>query len=251
MPVTFITMTIGLAALAGVPPFAGFFSKDAILAAACDRATGGGVARAGRRSSCWSPGSSTVGLTAWYATRLWLRTFFGDYRGDGQPHDPPPLMRWPVLLLAVPAALLGFAGLSASFATALEGPGGSHAGYRPWDAASLISFALVVIGVAGALATWRRDRAADPARVLGAARPVFANAFYLDDVQDALVARPVYALASLVKRGDSALVDGAVEGTATGTMRIGGWAAMLAPGRRCRARPRPSSAARCWSPSPL
>jgi NADH-quinone oxidoreductase subunit L len=223
MPVTFATMTIGLAALAGVPPFSGFFSKDAILGAAWEAAYG----RTG--SPAWIGvlvlvvGLITAALTAWYATRLWLRTFFGAYRGgDGQPHDPPPLMRWPVLILSIPAALLGFAWLSGSFRDTLAGPIPA-ADIPVFDAATVISLVMVAIGVLGAWALWRRDTAADPARMLGAVRPAFANAFYLDAVQNTLVVRPVYALASLVRRGDAAIVDGAVEGAGTSTMRIGGW----------------------------
>ncbi len=84
MPITFWTMTAGLAALAGLPPFAGFLSKDAILSAAEESAlrhpVGGGPQVAG-----WLvlvAGLATVLLTAGYATRLWLRVFFGPAR-DG------------------------------------------------------------------------------------------------------------------------------------------------------------------------
>jgi NADH-quinone oxidoreductase subunit L len=222
MPVTFGAMTVGLAALAGVPPFSGFFSKDAILGAAWEAAHG----RTG--SPAWVGvlvlviGMITAALTAWYATRLWLRTFFGAYRGgDGQPHDPPALMRWPVLILTIPAALLGFAGLSDAFRRTLAG--GLSADVPVFGDATAISVVMVALGVFGAWALWRRDTAADPARALGPARPVFDNAFYLDAVQNALVVRPVYAIASLVSRGDAAIVDGAVEGIGTSTMRIGGW----------------------------
>ncbi|MGH3739684.1 MAG: NADH-quinone oxidoreductase subunit L, partial [Micromonosporaceae bacterium] len=75
--------------------------------------------------------------------------------------------------------------------------------------------------------TWRRDTAADPAAALRAARPVVARAFYLDDVQDLLVVRPFRALASVVRRGDEQLVDGAVEGTGTGTLGLGQLVAAL------------------------
>jgi NADH-quinone oxidoreductase subunit L len=223
MPVTFVAMTIGLGALAGVPPFSGFFSKDAIVEAAWD----------GVGNGSWVPlvvlitALATVVLTAWYATRLWLRTFFGDYRGasESRPHDPGPLMRWPVVVLAIPAALLGFAGLSSGFARSLAGPGSTRGAFTPWNVSTGVSLVLVAAGVVAAWSTWRRDPAADPARRLGAARPVFANAFYLDTVQHNVVVRPMVALASLVKRGDFTLVDGAVEGTAISTLRVGGWTA--------------------------
>ena len=151
-------------------------------------------------------------------------------------------MRWPVLILTIPAALLGFAGLSEAFRDTLAGAAG-----RPtcpsFGLATVLSLVLVALGVFGAWSIWRRDESADPARVLGAARPVFENAFYLDAVQDALVVKPVYALASLVSRGDAAIVDGAVEGTGAQTMRIGGWFATWHRGALPRAgygRPRRS-----------
>jgi NADH-quinone oxidoreductase subunit L len=225
MPVTFVTMTIGLAALAGVPPFSGFFSKDAVIDAAWT-AAGGDDSFAPR----WAgqlvlvAALGTVALTAWYATRLWLRTFLGDYRGDHTPHEAPPLMWWPVVLLTIPAALLGFAGLSRGFARTLEGPGSTRAAFSPLTASTAVSLVLVAAGITAAWLTWRRDTAADPARVLGPLRPAFAAAFYGDAIQDALVVRPVRALARLVKRADAGLVDGAVEGTGRGTLRIGGWA---------------------------
>ena len=78
MPVTFATMTVGLAALAGMPPFAGFFSKEAVLGAAEETARHGGPVRVlGRLAGAASSACVTVALTAAYATRLWLLTFFG------------------------------------------------------------------------------------------------------------------------------------------------------------------------------
>jgi NADH-quinone oxidoreductase subunit L len=235
MPVTFVGMTVGLAALAGVPPFSGFFSKDSIVEAAWTAARGEAAAARWLGLTVLIASLVTVALTAWYATRLWLGTFFGAYRGDGRPHEAPALMRWPVIVLAIPAALLGFAGFSTAFARTLDGPGSTRGAFTPWNISTLISLALVAAGALAAWTTWRREPGSDPARVLGSARPVFANAFYLDDVQHALVGRPVTALASVVRRADSALVDGAVEGTAANTVRIGEWAAVWHGGALPRA----------------
>jgi NADH-quinone oxidoreductase subunit L len=234
MPVTFVSMTIGLGALIGLPPLAGFFSKDAVLAAA-DRGQG------------WVPillyavGLLTVAVTAWYATRLWLRTFFGAPRSAAaeHPHEPPAAMAWPVVLLAVPSALLGFAALVDGFGDALRTPlRGEWVGEYTLlegepvplreavelfhvEAAMVWPLAALALGVLVVWSLWRRDRAADPARALGPLRPAFASAFWLDAVQDTLVVRPTRALARAVRAGDETGVDGAVEGTGRATVGLG------------------------------
>jgi NADH-quinone oxidoreductase subunit L len=237
MPVTFWCMTIGLGALVGLPPLAGFWSKDAILHATSGES--GWVA-----GLVFGSGLVTVVVTAWYATRLWLRTFFGAARSGAVAHDPPPLMAWPVVALAVPSALLGFAALIDAFVPRLQTPEPLEwtGEYLPGavapeplleehSLAELGAFALlpllaVALGILGAWAVWRRDPAADPARVLGPVRPVFDRAFYLDEVQDALVVRPVRALARAVRRTDESVVDGAVEGTGRGALGFGGLLAL-------------------------
>jgi NADH-quinone oxidoreductase subunit L len=216
LPVTFWCFTVGLAALAGVPPFAGFWSKDAVVAAAFD-ARGRGPAAGWVDWLVWLTALVTVLVTAWYATRLWLRTFFGPARGGGHPHEAGPVMLAPVVVLAVPAALLGLAGLAPAFAHRLGAAAPVHV-----NAATIPPLVCLVAGVLLGWALWRRDPAADPALALGRAAPVFANAFYLDAVQHAAVVRPVLRLAALARRYDASLVDGAVEATGRRTVSMGG-----------------------------
>ena len=214
MPVTFWCTTIGLGALVGLPPLAGFWSKDEILHVAVE---GSGW----RAALVYVAGLLTVFITAFYASRLWLRTFFGAPRSAEaeHPHEPARLMAWPVMLLAVPSALLGFVALVPGFAQALGAAPGEDFVLSP-DA--LAPFVWVALGVAATLWAWRLRPGDDPARVVGRLQPVFANAFYLDSVQDALVVRPVTALARTVRRIDESLVDGAVEATGRGTVGLGG-----------------------------
>jgi NADH-quinone oxidoreductase subunit L len=239
MPVTFWTTVIGLGALAGVPPLAGFWSKETVLIAA-EHATGGhGATPAWVAWIVWIAALLGVAVTAWYSTRLLVRTFLGrsrttapdapewvvgfDDRGWHDtvlPHDPPALMRIPVLLLAVPAGLLGLLVLLPGFRADL-GLGAPHA-----DVALILPLALVALGAGTAWWLFRRDPDADPARALGRLRPVFARAFYLDEVQDRLVVRPVVALARAMKVVDERVVDAAVEGTGTGASRLGGLLAL-------------------------
>ncbi|HEY3006927.1 MAG TPA: NADH-quinone oxidoreductase subunit L [Micromonosporaceae bacterium] len=240
MPVTFASMTIGLGALIGLPPLAGFFSKDAVLAAA--RGEQGWVA-----VLLFGVGLLTVAVTAWYAMRLWLRTFFGEPRSAAaeHPHEPPGTMAWPVVLLAVPSAVLGFAALSDRFGESLRTPPpvdwlgeytGPAAQAIPVQAAvelfhvgveTIWPLLALSFGAGVAWWVWRRDRAVDPASALGPLRPAFASAFWLDAVQDALVVRPTLALARAVRAGDEGGVDGAVEGTGRATVglgaRLAGW----------------------------
>src|SRR5206468_5465658 len=94
----FVTALIGAAALGGLPPFAGAFSKDGVLAAAHDK--GGALGTA-----VYVVGLLTVVVTAAYVTRLVVRTFFGTYRGAGSVgglhvHESPLVMTGPLVLLA-------------------------------------------------------------------------------------------------------------------------------------------------------
>ncbi|MEG3634103.1 NADH-quinone oxidoreductase subunit L [Micromonospora sp. S2-005] len=239
MPVTFWCTLIGLGALAGVPPLSGFWSKEGVLAAAEQAALhGDGPAPAWLGWLVWLAGLVGVAVTAWYATRLLLRTFLGTTRTPlPQPHDPPAVLRWPVLALAVPAALLGLAGFPGWFSRHLRSdpPVGSDevSDLMPADGlihltpTVLLPLALLVIGVGLAWAGWRRDRTTDPAAALGPLRPVFARAFRLDDVQHTLVVRPTTAVARLARATDERLVDGAVTGTGRAARALGGGLGVL------------------------
>jgi NADH-quinone oxidoreductase subunit L len=208
MPATFAATTVGLAALAGLPPFAGFWSKEAVLGAALHEGT----------AAAWLvylAGAVTVALTGWYATRLWLLVFLGPPRSAParHAHEPGPAMLYPVLLLAVPAALLGFAALRGPFVDRL-GPGTEEIGHL--SAALVVPVGLALAGAAVAAAAWRGGRLdALPAR------DVLADAFHLDAVQAAIVERPTTALAGLVRRVDEVGVDGAVLGTGAVAVRTG------------------------------
>ncbi|HEY3502516.1 MAG TPA: NADH-quinone oxidoreductase subunit L [Actinocatenispora sp.] len=251
MPVTFWTMTIGLAALAGVPPFAGFWSKESVLDAA---ARGTPSSPAPVHVLVLVAGLATVAVTAWYVTRLWLRTFFGARRGAAG-HEPARAMWVPLVLLAVPAVGLGVLSLlrnpartefgwfaytprhyaeylpdNTILATATRHGGASFGGPDLDPLIVAISLVLTAAGVLGAYLVWRRDTAAEPARVLGRAGGLFAAGFRLDDVQRALVVRPVQALATAVWLGDARVVDGAVTDTARGTRRLGRGLARLHTG---------------------
>jgi proton-translocating NADH-quinone oxidoreductase, chain L len=262
MPVTFWGTALGLAALAGVPPLSGFWSKDGVLAVAAQAArhhTGPTASWVGWL--VWICGLAGVAVTAWYATRLLLRVFLGPARSprhpvDGAPtdtaeaaaldapspgvdrtlgtapidapagspaptragtsHDPPPVMRWPILLLAVPSVALGPLVLATPLRSALD------VAEVHLDGLAVIPVALLVVGAGHAWWRWRADPTTDPATVLGPLRPALARALWLDEAQHALVVRPVRALGRLARRADETVIDGAVEGTGRGLHALGG-----------------------------
>ncbi len=129
-PVTFWTMTAGVLAISGLPPFAGFFSKDEILAEVYNSAHLGSALG----HTLWFVGWSTAFLTSFYMFRLWYLTFFGTYRGaesatvhshessatahdtathhhPGHPHESPWVMLTPLVLLAILSCVGGWVGV--------------------------------------------------------------------------------------------------------------------------------------------
>jgi NADH-quinone oxidoreductase subunit L len=111
MPVTFVAASCGFAALVGLPPAVGFFSKDAVLTAAEEVAAGSVASGDVARWAAWLVlvvGVLTAGVTAAYATRAWSRTFLGPaYSPVASLSDPEAVMRWPLVVLAVPVTVGG------------------------------------------------------------------------------------------------------------------------------------------------
>ncbi|MBE1531613.1 NADH-quinone oxidoreductase subunit 5 family protein [Actinomadura algeriensis] len=151
----------------------------------------------------------TVALTAAYATRTWLMTFFGEPRGTDDVREPSKIMSWTVAALAVPAAILGFFGLGA-------------AELRPHLGSALLGIVLIALGAGAAFLVWNRDPALDPARALGPVRPVFARAFYVDELYKFAIVRPIRALARLVLTVDARGIDTAVVETGRSARRLAG-----------------------------
>jgi len=105
LPITHITFLLGCIAIAGIPPFSGFFSKDEILAAAY-----------GANKVYWVVGVITAGMTAFYMFRLYATTFLGQFRGGEQlhghhPHESPAAMTIPLIVLAILSVIGGWVGI--------------------------------------------------------------------------------------------------------------------------------------------
>ncbi|MCX4818673.1 NADH-quinone oxidoreductase subunit L [Streptomyces sp. NBC_01142] len=260
IPDAYWTMTVGLLALAAIPPFAGFFSKEAVLVAAEHTALGESDVAPG--AAGWTvlvAGLLTALLTAAYATRLWLRAFRG--RGAEAPdHGREPLAMNAVLwVLALPSLGFGLtvaylddwfdgSGLTPTVTTAVLGTGLALVGglitYGTWralqfrdvtartpmgavaahpDAAPFVTEAEAIAThtpVYGDIAA--APDPADPGRLLlGPLHRHAAVGFHLDAVYSALFVRPVRAAAELVRFLDREVVDTYVRGSGTGTRWLG------------------------------
>ncbi|MGB9375995.1 MAG: NADH-quinone oxidoreductase subunit L [Mycobacteriales bacterium] len=214
MPVTFVTMTLGLAALIGIPPLSGFFSKEALLGAAYERVHGSGGGSAWVALVVLLAGLATVALTGAYATRLWLLTFFGPRPEPRTLRQPSPLMTGSLVVLAVPTVLLGIVGLRREWLGTWLDVG--HTALGPTLATTALSLLLSFNGIGVVVLVWRRFPGADPVP----APAVLARAFYLDEIQSFLVVRPYRRLAQEIRDYDARVVDGAVEGNGRVAMAL-------------------------------
>jgi NADH-quinone oxidoreductase subunit L len=214
MPITFITMVIGAVSLGGIFPLSGFWSKDTVLAAVWNQATGGG-----------GPGYLvllffaliTVFLTAFYMFRVIFRAFFGDYLGHGHPHESPPVMTVPLLILAVPSVLVGLWGsplLGEGFQRFVEGPAFHHEELNLQMAVLSTILGLAGIGLAYLMYVKRTVPAEAMARRLQPAYTTLKNRYYLDELYEAMIDRGVLAFSRfLAFFVDPRVIDGAVNGS--------------------------------------
>ncbi|TSB24985.1 NADH-quinone oxidoreductase subunit 5 family protein [Streptomyces benahoarensis] len=227
VPDAYWTVTVALLALAAIPPFSGFFSKEAVLGAAEHAATGGAAGIPG--AAGWTvliSGLIAALLTAGYTTRLWLLAFRGS--GPEAPdHGPQPLAMKAVLwVLFVPTAAFG---LAAPFLPDwFDGRS-----LIPTLTTSVLGTGIALVGGLVTYATWRHTTApatrtaadgaaTDPGRVLlGPLYRPAAAGFHLDAVYRALFVRPVRAAAVLVRFLDREVVDTYVRAAGTGPRWLG------------------------------
>ncbi len=198
MPVTALTWVIGSLALAGVAPLAGFFSKDEVIHAVLTRNTIAGLALLAASL-----------LTAFYITRATRLAFFGEYRGDGHPHEGGLVMSVPLIALAVPAATLGFAGHF--IAERLH----EHAESLNMAVAAG-SLAVAAVGIGFGLITYRNGAESEVAveNRMGKTWETLRGAYGFDAAVSALVVRPVTAICQwLYDVIDRKVIDASVEST--------------------------------------
>ncbi|GLW52924.1 NADH-quinone oxidoreductase subunit 5 family protein [Kitasatospora phosalacinea] len=249
VPDAYWTMGIGLVALVGLPPFAGFFSKESVLTAAEHAAHGEaltghlGPASAVPAAAGWTvlvAGLVTALLTAAYATRLWLVAFhakpvapadadapYSPEVDEADPaHDEPAAMRWTLWVLAVPSMGFGLLGLRSEWLPRLL----DGAPLRPGLETVVLGTGAALAGIVIAYAAWRAasaraadgQPATDPGRLLlGPLHGPAQHGFGVDRLYSALFVRPTAAAAKLVRFLDRAVVETYVRGAGAAPGWIG------------------------------
>ncbi|WP_410479240.1 NADH-quinone oxidoreductase subunit L [Pedobacter nototheniae] len=223
LPVTFLTMMIGTIAIAGLPPFSGFFSKDEILANAYEH-----------NKVLWAIGLFTAFLTAFYMFRMMFLTFSGKYRGthhaENHIHESPKAMTIPLIILAILAAIGGVINIPHVFggnewlAHWLSGAGVAQ---HELSLDHTTEYALMGVSVLAALAAtiYAYSKYVKGAHVpvadeapRSALAKLSYNKFYLDEIYDFLITKPLDALSKFFYRIlDNKVIDGIVNGLGWGT----------------------------------
>jgi len=229
LPLTYPTYLIATLAIAGIPPLAGFFSKDEILAGAF----------AGHHHLIWGVGILTAGLTACYMFRSVYLTFHGSFRGSHEQehhlHESPKIMTVPLVLLAIGAVTAGWIGiptglwemagledhnvlhhfLSPVIATLPGGEAGHHLSHSTELLLMLASVAVALAGWLVAKRLWGGERGLAADRSFAERYPfaqrLLANKYYVDEIYDRVIVRPLAGLARACwKVVDTLLIDGAL-----------------------------------------
>jgi NADH-quinone oxidoreductase subunit L len=243
IPITYVTMLIGSLAIAGIPPLAGFFSKDEIL---------GESLKLGF-AWVWLIGFVVAGLTAFYMFRLMGLTFWGDFRGPKEVwekiHESPPAMTVPLILLAIPSVFLGMV-LGLPFGASLIGRwlapifeageailrgGAGEPAYSLFGIDGVLIIASVTIATIGLILAWRLFGAeigpirlpARPERVreLTARAPFLyrasLNKWWFDDLYHLLFMVIGGRIAAAVWWFDREVIDGTVNAIGAATIDVG------------------------------
>jgi NADH-quinone oxidoreductase subunit L len=223
LPVTYKTFVIGAIAISGIPPFAGFFSKDEILWKAFSSEQGSLI--------LWLLGIFGAAMTAFYMFRLVILTFEGEKRFDRHlhPHEAPKTMTIPLIILAALSVVGGFVGIPhASLIENWLEPVFSPAQYKLLSgehAGGLLEYILMILSVCIAasgiyLARWiylqRTELAVSLAKKYPRVYRLLLNKYYVDELYDAAIVDPTVKISNdvLWKAMDVSMIDGLVNGSA-------------------------------------
>ncbi|WP_234731025.1 NADH-quinone oxidoreductase subunit L [Acidocella facilis] len=240
LPFTCAMMLIGSLALIAIPPFSGYYSKDAILDAALAAHTGMGTYG-------WVCGTAAAGLTAFYTSRLFFLVFTGKSRApkhvQDHVHESPAVMLVPLLFLAIGAFGSGialkpdFIGANfQSFWGSSIAVAANSAMFHMEDISALAKMAPLLVGIFGILVAvlFYLLVPSLPGRLSQSLSPVYKfllNKWYFDELYDALLVRPSLKLAKFVWRvGDEQVIDGVPKGLAAITSDASAQAVKLQTG---------------------
>jgi len=243
--ITYWTFFIGCLAIAGVPPFAGFFSKDEIL----------WKAYSGGHTTLWGLGMLTAAMTAFYMFRLFFMTFHGEHRSEeaSDAHESPPSMTGVLVTLAVLSIIGGLVGIPHAWGGEnriekfLEPAFGVHeTGLTPVALTEhvadvgterLFSLWAVLAGIAGITLAWflyvARPRLTEElAQSFSRIHKTLLNKYYVDEIYQTLIVNPLVSVSRslLWQVVDVGVIDGAANGLAGSARGFGGWARRLQSG---------------------
>lgn len=214
LPITHITFLIGCIAIAGVPPFSGFFSKDEILAAAF-----------AKNPIYWALGVLGAAMTAFYMFRLYATTFLGNFRGTSEQahhlHESPFAMTLPLILLAVASAIAGAIGipelmgghhwLSHQLIPIIGEAKEAHLTHQVEWLLMGISVTIAIIALLIAVNRYKQQADGEPQTVVG---KFLYNKWHIDELYDQAIVQPLNKFAGFLKKNvEKNIIDGAVNGT--------------------------------------
>jgi NADH-quinone oxidoreductase subunit L len=226
MPVTFWTFTIGALALSGIPPFAGFYSKDSILAQCLEQ----------RNYLLFAVAVFVAGLTAFYTFRLFFVVFFGKEKTDHakHAHESPLIITAPLVILAIFATIGGFIGITnnygSQFAADHETLSLTQQLLEPLKTPipMLIGIGVALAGIFLAFSLYKNgDKDPLPAK-LGGLATAMKNKFYFDELYEATFIRAHDFLAAVADWIDRWILEGAIIGAIRGGTDLTGRALRLA-----------------------
>ena len=214
MPITALTFGLGYLAIIGVPPFAGFYSKDKIIETAFN---------AGGAKGIIFGVAALLGavITAFYMTRVMLMTFGGNKRwaSDAHPHESPFLMWAPMAVLALGSIASGFLLYQGKaivnwLAPIVDKHHHEHEEFLPATTITLMAITAVIIGVAIALSKYRGELSSDAPTSVSVWTRIARRDLLQDDANEFLFMRPGQKLTNLLLGVDRSVIDGAVRGVA-------------------------------------
>jgi len=235
MPITTLTFLAATLAIAGIPPFAGFFSKDEILFEAVRTST-----------ALWAVGATAALVTAFYMFRLFFLTFTGDCRADSETkhhvHESPAVMWVPLAILAVLSFTAGMIGWPEALGGSLvggnrfhhflepvfgaHGPAAAHAAghAEPSELGmAAVSVGIALLGIALAWLIYAKAKGMIPmvlamkSRAFDFLMRTVSNKYYVDELYDLAIVRPIHAVSEtiLFRIVDVRIIDGLVNGVAS------------------------------------